>query len=319
MQIFLTGVSLLFPHIRNSIFAADVAANFAANPPAPPTNNQDDEDFVPNDEDFEPEDEIPMGTQQQPSAAKAANTTKTNAQVVAKPQAHRILHHTPTKSLTQLVDGRILASWKLETEWDGEIYLNEACDKIMMDSYYPKSKYFCAQKLLSGSGVNDRNHVFQNNMQVEREETYKKYLANNPTDTSRGIAAIGCIVVTEVVFQLAEPVKNQYFNFNGGEEDAVPIDLYETGEWAMVVLEKKKEEPKKMRPKIRRRGRRENAGAGSNRPRPSDDDTLTEAERALRAAALRSQNNANVCGSGNAGDRAVPVDGTDNDVNMVQE
>jgi hypothetical protein len=50
---------------------------------------------------------------------------------------------------------------------------------------------------------------------------------------------LGDIVVAAVVFDLPWPVEKKLFNFDGGEEDSVPINLLSTGEWAMVVLKKK--------------------------------------------------------------------------------
>ena len=58
-------------------------------------------------------------------------------------------------------------------------------------------------------------------------------------------------------------MKRKYFNFDGVEEGAAPVDLLATGEWAVVILEEPLEESKRNRPKIRRRGRRVDGGAGT--------------------------------------------------------
>ena len=43
-------------------------------------------------------------------------------------------------------------------------------------------------------------------------------------------------------------MKRKYFNFDGVEEGAAPVDLLATGEWAVVILEEPLEESKRNRP-----------------------------------------------------------------------
>jgi hypothetical protein len=201
--------------------------------------------------------------------------------------------NSPTKTITELPDARLFACWKLESHWDGEIYLSDDCQKIMQDTIYRQADYFSSKILMRQTGVKDNNHVFQNSQQLERDRTHKKFLAKSPP--GKGSAALGDVVVPAIVFYLPWPVEKKLFNFNGGEEDSVPIDLLSTGEWAMVVLKKKTEETALARPKIRRRGVRNNGGgtgAGTARARDNDQEAAYTAARAADNANRRAAQNA---------------------------
>lgn len=190
--------------------------------------------------------------------------------------------NTPTKSLTVLQDGRLHATWKLDSNWDGDIYLSKCRKMILQDTLYTEAAYFSAKALMGGTGINDHNNVFENTLQVARDATKKKFLAKNPQIQH---SSSGDLVHTEVIFYLPYTVQHQLRNFDRGEETAVPIDALASGDWATIVIHEEKTDLKQTRPKIRRRGVQANGGAGSVRPRDEAQQNAHNQAQANRNAA----------------------------------
>ena len=176
--------------------------------------------------------------------------------------------NTPFKSLSKTSDDKLLASWKLPSNWEGEIYLNETRDKIMQDTTYEKGQYFDATKLVTHHGLREDN-FFHKEMETERKKTYAMY-KQRATDPSSGvqITKIGDVVLTETIFELPFRVKQEIYNPQGAAVNSVSADMLQSGdEWASMVLHKEPTEVVNTRPRVRRRGVRPNGGAGTTRPR----------------------------------------------------
>ena len=189
---------------------------------------------------------------------------------------------TPTKSIVAHSDGRISARWKLEQNWDGEIYLSPCQMKLMERTVYDRKEYFGAASLLNGSGIIDRNHIMYADMQAERERTF-----SNMKNEENGEHQV---TVERPVFELPYQVKKLFQDEHGNEDEAlVTIDTLKTGEWAQVIMEgvhvKKEVAP---RSKIRRRGTvANNSAAGSGRVRGRDDASEAEQQDEHRSRSNR--------------------------------
>jgi hypothetical protein len=161
------------------------------------------------------------------------------------------------KSLTLLRDDRIVAAWKLDAKWDGEIHFAESGRGVMQDTYYNKDGYFSAAELMSNTGVFNSNDMFLVNQQVERNKAYKRYLKNTP-----GAKAGDPVKETKEIFRFPFEIEVKLYDIDHQVMAEVPIDPLPSGDWAVLALKKKTVVPKFSCPKIRHRGVRTNGGAG---------------------------------------------------------
>jgi hypothetical protein len=103
----------------------------------------------------------------------------------AKPMKEVVLDHatihqmianqnTPKKPLALLSDDRIMAAWKLDDNWDGEIYITENGMSVMEDTEYHKDLYFSAHMLMSNTGLSDTNDVFIVDQQIQLDNTHNR-------------------------------------------------------------------------------------------------------------------------------------------------
>jgi hypothetical protein len=73
-----------------------------------------------------------------------------------------------------LSDFLIVAAWKLDDNWDGEIYIAENGMGVMEDTEYRKYLYFSAPMLMSNTGLSDTNDVFIVDQQIQLDNTYNR-------------------------------------------------------------------------------------------------------------------------------------------------
>ena len=193
--------------------------------------------------------------------------------------------NTPTKYLVLLPDERLLAVWKLESSWSGEIYLGAERKSIKQETIYSKDKYFKAKTLMGNTGIINTNDIFLVNQQAERDRTFARLGGGRRNGVEE-------VVEKETVFDLPFEVEPNIYDFHGNIQNTVTVADQPTGDWVSIVLKKKAAPKPASRPNIRRHGPRSNGSAGTTRARPEDTVASDLLRRAKVCVALGDGNGA---------------------------
>ena len=183
-------------------------------------------------------------------------------------------YNTMEQQLLILDDGRIMVTKKLATQFDGMLYLNDACTKIYEETVYLKEHYCNATHHFVQYGVTHMNNIFQAQLQLNLNTKWKSY--KDGTHGEPHVVSVeeknNTLVVTREIFSLPFEVEPKYFNLVDGEEESMCVDLLPSGYWAVFVLKKKKEFTSPQRPRgIRIRGQLANGTARAGLKRAPDD------------------------------------------------
>lgn len=161
----------------------------------------------------------------------------------------------PTKSIVLNNDGgRIRISWKLPEGWDGEIIIAKDGKSVIMYTFHAKDQTFGPRKHFENEGVFDNNDVFYNLVSVERQETHKRFLAQNPTDRRARANASGVVVECETVASFPFSIFRKFQDRKGNPEQSILIDTIPgLGDWAVGYVERETKEEVVASTRIRRR------------------------------------------------------------------
>ena len=172
-------------------------------------------------------------------------------------------YNTMEQQLLILDDGRIMVTKKLATQFDGMLYLNDACTKIYEETVYPREHYCNAKHHFVQYGVTHMNNIFQAQLQLNLNTKWKSY--KDGTHGEPHVISVEEKNNTCVVTNLVD-----------GEEESICVDLLPSGYWAVFVLKKKKEFTSPQRPRgIRIRGQLANGTARAGLKRaPADINTV---------------------------------------------
>ena len=85
----------------------------------------------------------------------------------------------PTKIMIPHKDGRVDFRLKVFPDWEGDIYLLQCQQKLLMDSHYSRERYFDPKFFMENDGNIDQNNIFYNGLMNEQIDTWDKYLLKN--------------------------------------------------------------------------------------------------------------------------------------------